>query len=286
MSRRASALTLAAAALLRSPSPSTSRSAPPRAEQSGGAGVVVSLDGSISPRHIPRHRPVPVSLTLAGAVRGSDGSPPPQLGRIEIAFGARGGLDTAGLPRLPARPPAQRHLAPGPRPLPRGPRRPRHDHHRSPAQSQRADRAPAPASSPSTDARTAAPQSGSMRYSASPGRLLRPSLLPAPPAHRRLRRPHALAGPSRPRPLAAPALLRDHPRAPLPHAGRAPQLPERPLPAAASLQHRHPSPRPGHLPLHAPADPDHDDPSAAAGCADERAAIRPHPRLPRALALE
>ncbi len=44
---------------------------------------------------------MPVSLTLAGAIRGSDGSPPPQLGRIEIAFGARGGLETTGLPRCP-----------------------------------------------------------------------------------------------------------------------------------------------------------------------------------------
>jgi hypothetical protein len=69
------------------------------AEQSGNPQVVVSLDGSISPRHIPRNRPVPVSLTLAGQVRGADGAPPPRLQRIEIAFGARGGLDTAGLPR-------------------------------------------------------------------------------------------------------------------------------------------------------------------------------------------
>jgi hypothetical protein len=71
------------------------------AEQSGRAGVVVSLDGSIAPRHIPRHRPVPVSLTLAGTIRGTDGSPPPRLQRIEIAFGARGGLDTTGLSRCP-----------------------------------------------------------------------------------------------------------------------------------------------------------------------------------------
>jgi hypothetical protein len=71
------------------------------AERSGRAGVIVSLDGSISPRHIPRHRPVPVSLTLAGTVRSSDGSPPPRLQRIEIAFGARGGLDTTGLSRCP-----------------------------------------------------------------------------------------------------------------------------------------------------------------------------------------
>jgi hypothetical protein len=74
---------------------------PAAAEQSGGGGVVVSLGGSFSPRYIPRHRPVPVSLTLAGRITGVDGSAPPQLQRIEIAFGARGGLDTAGLPVCP-----------------------------------------------------------------------------------------------------------------------------------------------------------------------------------------
>lgn len=75
--------------------------APASAEQTGRAGVVVSLDGSVSPRYLPRHREVPVSITLKGTVRATDGSPPPHLARIEIAFGARGGLDTAGLSRCP-----------------------------------------------------------------------------------------------------------------------------------------------------------------------------------------
>lgn len=74
---------------------------PVHAEQSGRAGVVVSLDGSISPRYIPRNRPVPVFLTLAGTIGATESSPPPRLDRIEIAFGARGGLDTTGLPRCP-----------------------------------------------------------------------------------------------------------------------------------------------------------------------------------------
>jgi hypothetical protein len=71
------------------------------AEQTGGPDVVVSFDGKISPRQLPRHRPAPVSLELSGMVRGTDGNPPPQLQRIELAFGARGGLDTAGLPVCP-----------------------------------------------------------------------------------------------------------------------------------------------------------------------------------------
>lgn len=74
---------------------------PAGAEQIGRPDVVVSFDGKISPRVLPRNRPVPVSLELSGTVRGTAGAPPPQLQRIELAFGARGGLDTAGLPVCP-----------------------------------------------------------------------------------------------------------------------------------------------------------------------------------------
>jgi hypothetical protein len=71
------------------------------AEQIGTPEVQVSFDGSISPRVLPRHDPAPVFLHLRGSVRSNDGSPPPRLGSIELAFGARGGLDTAGLPVCP-----------------------------------------------------------------------------------------------------------------------------------------------------------------------------------------
>lgn len=74
---------------------------PSGAERSGRAGVVVSLDGSVSPNRLPRHRSVPVSLTLAGEIHGDHGSPPPRLAGIEIAFGSRGDLFTAGLPTCP-----------------------------------------------------------------------------------------------------------------------------------------------------------------------------------------
>lgn len=83
----------AAAALLTCP--------PAGAEQTGGGGVAVSLDGSISPKRLPRHRPVPISVTLEGAVWATDGAPAPRLGSIEFAFGARGGLDIEGLPVCP-----------------------------------------------------------------------------------------------------------------------------------------------------------------------------------------
>jgi hypothetical protein len=71
------------------------------AEQIGRPDVVVSFDGRITPRNLPRDRPAPVSLELGGSVRGTEGNPPPQLRQIELAFGARGGLDTTGLPVCP-----------------------------------------------------------------------------------------------------------------------------------------------------------------------------------------
>jgi hypothetical protein len=71
---------------------------PAAAEQTGRLDVAVSFDGKISPRQLPRHDPAPVSLELSGSVRGTNGAPPPQLQRIELAFGARGSVDAAGLP--------------------------------------------------------------------------------------------------------------------------------------------------------------------------------------------
>lgn len=71
------------------------------AEQAGGGGVVVTLDGEVTPNSLPRHRPVPVAVGISGSVRSDDGGPPPRLRRLEIAFGARGGIDTEGLPRCP-----------------------------------------------------------------------------------------------------------------------------------------------------------------------------------------
>jgi hypothetical protein len=74
---------------------------PAAAEQTGTPEVVVSFDGTISPHILPRRRSAPVLLEISGAVWGANGAPPPQLQRVELAFGARGGLDTAGLPICP-----------------------------------------------------------------------------------------------------------------------------------------------------------------------------------------
>lgn len=74
---------------------------PALAEQIGRPNVVISFDATIVPRELPRHRPVPVSLELKGSVRGTEGAPPPQLRRIELAFAARGAIDARRLPVCP-----------------------------------------------------------------------------------------------------------------------------------------------------------------------------------------
>jgi hypothetical protein len=68
------------------------------AETSGRDGVVVALDGSFSPHRLPRDRPTPISIHLKGWVHFEAGIAPRPLTRIELSFGAPGGLDTAGLP--------------------------------------------------------------------------------------------------------------------------------------------------------------------------------------------
>jgi hypothetical protein len=98
---RRPARTLAAGSLLAALALACLAAGPVGAERTGGGGVVVSLDGSIAPRSLPRHRPAPVSVLLEGTVRGDGGKLPPRLNRIELAFGARGGLDAAGLARCP-----------------------------------------------------------------------------------------------------------------------------------------------------------------------------------------
>lgn len=98
---RRAARTLAAGALLIALALGCVAAGQAGAERTGGGGVVVSFDGSIAPRSLPRHRPAPISVLLEGSVRGEGGKLPPRLSRIELAFGARGGLDAAGLPRCP-----------------------------------------------------------------------------------------------------------------------------------------------------------------------------------------
>lgn len=63
--------------------------------------VVVTLDGGISPRKLPRHRPSPVAVHLAGGVHTTDKSPLPRVNRLKLELAWRGILTTRGLPVCP-----------------------------------------------------------------------------------------------------------------------------------------------------------------------------------------
>ncbi|MDX6609701.1 MAG: hypothetical protein QOF85_1626 [Solirubrobacterales bacterium] len=58
----------------------------------------VAFDAHLLPHALPREREAPVTVQLAGAVRTTDGSIPPQLREISIAMNRAGVVSVAGLP--------------------------------------------------------------------------------------------------------------------------------------------------------------------------------------------
>jgi hypothetical protein len=62
----------------------------------------IGFEASFAPHSLPRDRPAPVTIGLAGSVETTDGSRPPQLRRISIALNRYGHVTTEGLPRCPA----------------------------------------------------------------------------------------------------------------------------------------------------------------------------------------
>lgn len=71
------------------------------AERVQNGPLIVSLEGGISPRKLPRSRPAPVAVHLAGGIHTSDGSPLPRVDWIKLELGWRGHLSTRGLPTCP-----------------------------------------------------------------------------------------------------------------------------------------------------------------------------------------
>ena len=72
-----------------------------RGERSQVEGVVVSLNGGVSPRELPRNEPAPVAVRLAGRVITADDAPLPRVNWIRLELAWRGLLDTQGLPVCP-----------------------------------------------------------------------------------------------------------------------------------------------------------------------------------------
>jgi hypothetical protein len=65
--------------------------------------LVVSLDGGLSPLKLPRDRPAPVTVRLAGGLRTTDGETLPRVTQITLGLPGQGVVDARGLPRCQAR---------------------------------------------------------------------------------------------------------------------------------------------------------------------------------------
>jgi hypothetical protein len=72
------------------------------AERAQDGNLIVTLNGGINPRALPRHKPAPVAVHLAGAVTTSDQTPLPRVNWIRLELAWRGVLNTNGLPVCPA----------------------------------------------------------------------------------------------------------------------------------------------------------------------------------------
>jgi hypothetical protein len=71
------------------------------AERVQRGNLVVSLNGGISPRALPRHHSAPVAVRLSGHVQTSDHTPTPRVNQIKLELAWRGELETHGLPVCP-----------------------------------------------------------------------------------------------------------------------------------------------------------------------------------------
>jgi hypothetical protein len=75
--------------------------APAAAEVVQKGDLVVSFEGSISPRTLPRTGTIPVGVTVAARVRQTDHRLPPSLRQITLQINRNGVLDRRGLPSCP-----------------------------------------------------------------------------------------------------------------------------------------------------------------------------------------
>jgi len=60
--------------------------------------LTIEIEGGISPTKLPKKTPAPITLTVSGAVKTTDGSHPPALKTIALEFDKNGGIETKGLP--------------------------------------------------------------------------------------------------------------------------------------------------------------------------------------------
>jgi hypothetical protein len=70
-----------------------------QAEVAQQGNLRVSFQGRVAPHALPRVGTAPVSVSLAGDIKTTDGAAPPQLRTIALAINRNGHLDYNGLPR-------------------------------------------------------------------------------------------------------------------------------------------------------------------------------------------
>jgi hypothetical protein len=60
--------------------------------------LIITVDGAISPKKLPKKTPAPITLKLSGTLKTADGTHPPALKTLDLEFDKHGELNTKGLP--------------------------------------------------------------------------------------------------------------------------------------------------------------------------------------------
>lgn len=69
-----------------------------RGEISQKGNVRISFQGSFAPKALPRERPAPITVSVAGSIGTTDGTRPPALKQLRIELNRSGLISTRGLP--------------------------------------------------------------------------------------------------------------------------------------------------------------------------------------------
>jgi hypothetical protein len=59
--------------------------------------LIVTIEGAITPKKLPRKTPAPITLTVSGSLKTADASHPPVLETLHLEFDRHGQLNTKGL---------------------------------------------------------------------------------------------------------------------------------------------------------------------------------------------
>ncbi|HEY6551682.1 MAG TPA: hypothetical protein VIY71_10835, partial [Solirubrobacterales bacterium] len=59
--------------------------------------LIVTIEGQISPKALPKKTPAPISLSVSGSLKSADGTHPPALKELFLQFDRHGQLNTTGL---------------------------------------------------------------------------------------------------------------------------------------------------------------------------------------------